>query len=867
LTSDSGSFSTRVTRNEATGSSLTIASSSFSSRTSTLEGSGTAQGTGTTNSPTFADGTYTSNLGVSGSLTVKGNVTAQEFHTEFVSASILYTSGSTKFGDTSDDIHQFSGSLRISGSGDHHIVGGNVGVGVTPETDWKSNVVGLQVGAGGSIFARRDSGETKIFIAENVKWNDTGYQRINSGYSAMHYMDGGAHNFAVAGTDDPDTTISFTSSLKLDINSRISLSNNDNGTSNTIFGKSAGASLDAGSNYNVFIGEEVSDAAMDDATNNVGVGYSALSALTTGDNNVAIGKESLLALTEGSTNTVLGTAAADDLETGSENVIIGTSAAGATEDIDKAVIIGRNAMVDGVQTSADSGADGTIAIGYSALAVLTSGAGNVAVGYQAGNKITTAASNTAIGYLAMVNNTTGQENTYLGYAAGSGSAADPGVRYNTGIGFKALSEIRGGDGNTAVGSEALKKNTSGGNNIAIGKGAGDAITTGAENVCIGVNAGGNFDTEGANVFVGQDAGGGAISGADKCVAVGTAALQGAATQDGTIAIGWAALNALTSGANNLAVGYLAGKTLTAAAQNLAIGPQALETHLTGESNIAIGYLAMCNTDAGDNSNDSGHNTFIGLASGGGAWTDVKSEYNVAIGNYTMDAALDGAGHNTCVGYGALGDLEEGDSNVCVGSAAGALITNASQNVCVGRNAGNTITTGGANTMVGQDTDVYVASNTNSSAFGNSAVGTGSNTISLGNTSISNIEGQVSFGTYSDERIKKSIADTDIGLDFIKGLKPRKFKRVCPKDYPEDIQTKYDKISPELENPDEEIDGLIAQEVKETMDSLGVSFSGWGQGDDTKQKLQYATFVMPLIKAVQELSAKVEALEAQVSGSS
>ena len=54
--------------------------------------------------------------------------------------------------------------------------------------------------------------------------------------------------------------------------------------------------------------------------------------------------------------------------------------------------------------------------------------------------------------------------------------------------------------------------------------------------------------------------------------------------------------------------------------------------------------------------------------------------------------------------------------------------------------------------------------------------------------------------------------------------------------------------------------MIAQEVKETMDSMGISFSGWHENDNTKQELQYATFVMPLIKAVQELSAKVKALE-------
>lgn len=53
---------------------------------------------------------------VLGNLTVGGIVTAQEFHTEFVSSSIIFSSGSTKFGDTLDDIHQLTGSVRITGS-------------------------------------------------------------------------------------------------------------------------------------------------------------------------------------------------------------------------------------------------------------------------------------------------------------------------------------------------------------------------------------------------------------------------------------------------------------------------------------------------------------------------------------------------------------------------------------------------------------------------------------------------------------------------------------------------------------------------------------------------------------------------------
>ena len=58
----------------------------------------------------------TGNLTVNGNATIGGTVTAQEFHTEFVSGSIIYASGSTQFGDTLDDTHNFTGSLLVTGS-------------------------------------------------------------------------------------------------------------------------------------------------------------------------------------------------------------------------------------------------------------------------------------------------------------------------------------------------------------------------------------------------------------------------------------------------------------------------------------------------------------------------------------------------------------------------------------------------------------------------------------------------------------------------------------------------------------------------------------------------------------------------------
>ena len=60
--------------------------------------------------------TTNSNLIVAGNTTIGGTLTAQEFHTEFVSASIMFSSGSTQFGDGLVDTHYFTGSMYVSGS-------------------------------------------------------------------------------------------------------------------------------------------------------------------------------------------------------------------------------------------------------------------------------------------------------------------------------------------------------------------------------------------------------------------------------------------------------------------------------------------------------------------------------------------------------------------------------------------------------------------------------------------------------------------------------------------------------------------------------------------------------------------------------
>jgi len=80
-------------------------------------------GVGTGDSPTFAGLSLTGDSSVTGSFTITGNLTAQQY---IVSSSVTnittqQLSGSTIFGDTSDDTHQFigniTGSNHISASG------------------------------------------------------------------------------------------------------------------------------------------------------------------------------------------------------------------------------------------------------------------------------------------------------------------------------------------------------------------------------------------------------------------------------------------------------------------------------------------------------------------------------------------------------------------------------------------------------------------------------------------------------------------------------------------------------------------------------------------------------------------------------
>jgi len=73
--------------------------------------------------------TITGSLNVSGNITTPGTLTVQTIVAQTITSSTSWMTGSTKFGNTVDNTHQFTGSILQSGSLAYFA--GSVGIGTT----------------------------------------------------------------------------------------------------------------------------------------------------------------------------------------------------------------------------------------------------------------------------------------------------------------------------------------------------------------------------------------------------------------------------------------------------------------------------------------------------------------------------------------------------------------------------------------------------------------------------------------------------------------------------------------------------------------------------------------------------------------
>ena len=294
-----------------------------------------------------------------------------------------------------------------------------------------------------------------------------------------------------------------------------------------------------------------------------------------------------------------------------------------------------------------------------------------------------------------------------------------------------------------------------------------------------------------------------------------------------------------SSSNTTVMGYRAGAAITSASYTTAFGSGAAQAVTTSVKHTAVGYFAL--------------NTMSNQGEVGYEWNG-----DTAIGNRALQAHTGTASITDCtaVGSGALRKLTTGVANVAVGN--GALyesLTNIG-NTAVGYNAGLNLVSGSNNTILGNGAQ---ASTT-----------TVSNEITLGNSSIATLRCQItSITALSDVRDKYDIEDLPVGLDFINSLKARRFKWDKRDAYFDEVETENGpptKVAVPKDGSrksDEWNEGFIAQEVDEAATAAGVDWMNLVyKSNPEKLEMTPGKLIPVLVKAVQELTARLEALEAR-----
>jgi len=289
--------------------------------------------------------------------------------------------------------------------------------------------------------------------------------------------------------------------------------------------------------------------------------------------------------------------------------------------------------------------------------------------------------------------------------------------------------------------------------------------------------------------------------------------------------------------------------------NTGFGNNVMSNISTGSDNTGVGYQVMVNTTNGADNTAVGYKAGSVLGAGAANNTILGSG---ALSNYTGDTS-----DNVAIGSNALkgpNATATGRGLVAVGSSAlAANYTTGTYNTAVGFQALTANTSGTKNTAIGYNSLSGTTTTDNTTAIGYNAGSVSdwgttpipNDCVILGNTSVTRIycstAASSGFYTISDRRDKKDIEPLPIGLDFINSLNPVRFKF--------DPRSRYDDgISDGSKASDEWSTGFIAQELEVVQpDWLSIAF----KASDDQYFASPQAVLIPLVKAVQELSAKVQ----------
>jgi hypothetical protein len=194
----------------------------------------------------------------------------------------------------------------------------------------------------------------------------------------------------------------------------------------------------------------------------------------------------------------------------------------------------------------------------------------------------------------------------------------------------------------------------------------------------------------------------------------------------------------------------------------------------------------------------------------------NNAFSTVVGYQALNSAIAGATSNSAFGYGSLVNLTSGQNNIAMGVFAGSGITTGNYNLVIGQ--------GG---VLGPP------------VFN---VTTESNRIALGTTFATNAYVQVAWTIVSDARDKTDIAPLNRGLAFVQQLKP--------------VTYRFKKTREETDAHGPLRAGFLAQDIVPLEDQPIVI----DRDDPDKLRMQSDALVPILVKAIQELTERLEALE-------
>ena len=314
----------------------------------------------------------------------------------------------------------------------------------------------------------------------------------------------------------------------------------------------------------------------------------------------------------------------------------------------------------------------------------------------------------------------------------------------------------------------------------------------------------------------------------------------------------------TTGYGNTAAGWETLYNNSSGQENTGIGDEALYHNTSGNNNTATGIATLIDNSTGSYNTASGTSALA---------TNFSGSYNTASGVLALYNNTDY--YNTAFGYQALENTTASEYNTAIGYNAGQNFNNGYNNVFVGANTAT------------EFTGLY-----NVIAIGQATVCFMSSQAEIGNSATSSIGGYANWTNFSDVRYKRNIKSNVPGLEFINLLKPITYtldaNGIEAKLHEHDVAMKSPdgKAMPGPEdNPimkkalDEKSQivytGFAAQDVEKAAQSVGYDFSGVDKPKDDQTGfygLRYGDFVVPLVKAVQQLSSEVDSLKALLTAS-